>query len=86
MMLTGTASIGIRVARQLWRKRNTTSVTSTIASSSVFDHLLDRGGDERRGVERDWSRSPRPGKLLASSFIRATTASFTLSALAPGRR
>src|SRR6185503_14911490 len=34
--LTGTASIGISVARQLCRKRNTTSVTSTIASTSVI--------------------------------------------------
>jgi hypothetical protein len=34
--LTGTASIGINVARQLCRKRNTTSVTSTIASTSVI--------------------------------------------------
>ena len=35
MTLTGTASMGIRVARQLWRKTNTTSVTSSIASTSV---------------------------------------------------
>ncbi len=34
--LTGTASIGMIVARQLWRKRKTTSVTSTIASISVI--------------------------------------------------
>ena len=34
--LTGTASIGMSVARQLCRKRNTTSVTSTIASTSVI--------------------------------------------------
>jgi hypothetical protein len=33
---TGTASIGINVARQLWRNRNTTSITSAIASASVF--------------------------------------------------
>ena len=36
MTLTGTASIGISVARQLWRKRNTTSVTRIIASTSVI--------------------------------------------------
>ena len=33
--LTGTASIGISVARQLWRNTNTTQATSSIASSSV---------------------------------------------------
>ena len=33
--LTGTASIGMSVARQLWRNRNTTSVTRIIASISV---------------------------------------------------
>jgi len=32
----GTARIGISVARQLCRKRNTTSVTSTKAMKSVF--------------------------------------------------
>ena len=36
MTLTGTARIGISVARQLCRKRKTTSVTSAIASSSVI--------------------------------------------------
>src|SRR3954452_4393163 len=33
---TGTASIGIRVARQLWRNTSTTSTTSTTASNSVL--------------------------------------------------
>ena len=32
---TGTAAIGIRVARQFCRNRNTTSTTSNIASPSV---------------------------------------------------
>ena len=36
MMLTGTATIGMTVARQLCRKRKTTSVTSSTASTSVF--------------------------------------------------
>ena len=40
MTLTGTASIGISVARQLCRKRNTTSVTSSIASTSVITTSL----------------------------------------------
>ena len=33
---TGTASSGMRVARQLWRKMKTTMITRTIASRSVF--------------------------------------------------
>ena len=33
---TGTASIGISVARQFCRNRNTTMMTSTSASTSVF--------------------------------------------------
>ena len=33
---TGTATSGISVARQFWRKRSTTSPTSTTASRSVF--------------------------------------------------
>ena len=33
---TGTASSGISVARQPWRKRNTTMITSTIASKRVW--------------------------------------------------
>ncbi len=35
MTETGTASTGIRVARQLWRKMKTTSVTRSSASNSV---------------------------------------------------
>jgi len=33
---TGTAISGISVARQFWRKRKTTRITSSIASASVF--------------------------------------------------
>ena len=36
MSETGTASIGMSVARQFCRNRNTTMITSTIASVSVF--------------------------------------------------
>ena len=49
----GTTRIGISVARQLCRNRNTTITTSTKASNSVFDNLLQRLGDERRGAVRD---------------------------------
>ena len=56
---TGTAMVGISVARKFCRKRNITRNTSTIASISVFDHLLDRGAHEGRGVEGDDGLDPR---------------------------
>ena len=68
MMLTGTASIGMSVARQLWRKRNTTSVTRIIASTSVFDHFLHRRGDERRRVERNLVLHARREAFCSSSI------------------
>ena len=37
-------------------------------------------------VSKGMNQVTPAGKLRASSFIRATTAAFTLSALAPGRR
>lgn len=40
---TGTAMIGIRVARRLPRKMKTAIATRTKASISVMDHALDRG-------------------------------------------
>ncbi len=84
MTLTGTASIGISVARQLWRKRNTTSVTRIIASTSVIvtswiDALTN-------GVVSNGSAHVTPcGKPDCISFNRSTTACFTASAFAPGR-
>ena len=85
MMLTGTASTGIIVARQLCRKTNTTSVTSSIASASVF--TTSRIDSVMNGVVSNGRAQRTPaGNDLASSFIRATTAFFTSSELAPGRR
>ena len=49
---TGTASIGISVARQFWRNRKTTRMTSTIASPSVFRISSDALRDRARRVER----------------------------------
>ena len=51
MIDTGTAISGMSVVRSLPRNRNTTSATSTKASTSVLDHLVDGRGDEHRGVE-----------------------------------
>ena len=50
---TGTASSGISVARQPWRKTKTTRITSTIASTSVVHDLVDALAHGERGVERD---------------------------------
>gem|GEM_PF-2426592 len=83
--LTGTARIGINVARQLCRKRNTTRVTRSIASPSVFTtSLIDA---VMNGVVSNGMAHPTPGgKLRSSSFIRATNAFRTSSWLAPDRR
>ena len=85
MTETGTAMTGMRVARQLCRKTNTTSVTSSIASNSVFTtSLIDSVtyGVVSNAIDQ---RTPA-GKLLASSVMRATTSRFTSRALAPGRK
>jgi hypothetical protein len=85
MTLTGTARSGISVARQLWRKRKTTRVTSAIASSSVITtssiEAVTNGV-----VSNGMVQVTASGKPCASSFIRSTKASFTWSWLAPGRR
>ena len=83
-MLTGTASTGMIVARQLCRNRNTTRVTSSIASPRVL--ATSRMDSVMNGVVSNGRSQRMPaGNALASSFIRATTAFFTSSALAPGR-
>jgi hypothetical protein len=83
--LTGTARSGISVARQLWRKRKTTSVTSAIASSRVIT-TSSMEAVTKGVVSKGIIQVTPGGKLLASSSIRATKASFTWSWLAPGRR
>ena len=73
------------MARQLWRKRKTTSVTSAIASSSVITTSSIEA--VTNGVVSNGMVQVTPeGKALASSSIRAVKASFTWSWLAPGRR
>ena len=49
---TGTAIIGISVARQLSRKMNTTSSTSTAGADQSDHHFVHGLGHEQRGVER----------------------------------
>ena len=60
---TGTASSGIRVARQLWRKMKTTMMTSTIASRSVFT-ISCMPSTMGSVVSRATSYSSPPGKLF----------------------
>ena len=50
---TGTAIIGISVARQVCRNRNTTAQHQQRGLEDRHVHFLDRGVDEARGVERD---------------------------------
>ena len=84
-MLTGTASIGISVARQLWRNRNTTSDTRISASSSVFTTSSMEA--VTNGVVSNGTSALTPGgKVFESSAILAWSASTVRSALAPGRR
>ena len=82
--LTGTASIGMSVARQLCRNRNTTSVTSSIASASVTStSLIDA---VTNGVVSNGILYVIPlGKVFCNSSMRAPTAFRTASAFAPGR-
>ena len=49
---TGTAMVGIRVARQFCRNRYITTKTSTMASIRVLTTSLDREADEGGGVDR----------------------------------
>ena len=82
--LTGTASMGISVARQLCRNRNTTSVTRISASTSVIE--TSRIDAVTKGVVSNGISYFTPlGKLFDSSSIRFTIASLTARALAPGR-
>ncbi len=84
MMLTGTARTGMSVARQLCRNTNTTSVTSSIASSSVFaTSIID---SVMKGVVSNGELHVTPlGNDFASSFIRVSTAVRTSRLLASGR-
>ena len=81
---TGTASSGISVARQLCRKRKTTRITSTIASTSVFEDLLDALRHRQRGVERDGVVEVLGEARLRARAIVSLTPSATASAFEPG--
>ncbi len=83
--LTGTASIGISVARQLCRKTNTTSATSSMASSRVT--ITSWMDTVTNGVVSNGMVIVTPGgRVFCSWPRRLTMASRVRSALAPGRR
>ena len=80
---TGTAMVGINVARKFCRKRYITRKTSTMPSSSVFTtssiEILTNGV-----VSYGYTTCSPGGKLGANSSIRARTAFAVASAFAPG--
>ena len=85
MTLTGTASIGISVARQLCRNTKTTSATRSSASSRVI--TTSRIEALTNGVVSKGTLAVTPrGKFFDSSATRRATASRARSALAPVRR
>ena len=67
---TGTAIVGISVARKFCRNRYITRNTSTIASTSVLTTSLIDDPHEWRGVERHDGLQARPGSTGVSSLER----------------
>ena len=57
MSETGTATLGIGVARTLRRNAKTTRMTSAIEIASVQLHVAHRGADRRRAIQRDRERA-----------------------------
>ena len=80
---TGTAMSGMRVARQFWRNRKTTRITSRIASPIVVA-ISRMPSVTGRVVSRPISYSMSLGKRSCSSRITCFTPAATASALAPG--
>ncbi len=85
MIEVGTATLGIAAARTLRRKANTTRITRTTATISVF---WVSASDCRIVVERSTAtvRSTSPGSEAISRGNSAFTASTTSMMLAPGCR
>ena len=80
---TGTAIMGIRVARQFCRNRNTTRITRPMDSMRVhriswMPEVMDRV------VSRDTATSMSAGKLALSRFISFLMAPATARELEPG--
>ena len=79
---TGTAMMGIRVARTLPRNRKTTTATSTKASIRVFTTLL-IVASTNTVVSYITSKATSSGSLSCRSFSTWRTPSAVSSALAP---
>ena len=83
--LTGTATVGMMVARMLPRNRKTTSTTSTKASASVL--ITSRIVSLTKVVESYMTKECNPGGYRGCSRARvAATALDVSTALAPGER
>ena len=80
---TGTAIVGISVARKFWRNRNITRKTRTIASTSVW---MTCSTDSFTNVELSTGKATLTsgGNCLAIRFTSALTSLTVSSALAPG--
>ena len=80
---TGTAMVGISVARQFWRKRNITTKTSNTASISVW---MTCSTERATKVELSTGKSylTQDGKFLDCALICSLTPSTVSSAFAPG--
>ena len=82
---TGTATIGISVARQFCRNRYTTSTTSKAASKMVLvTSLMDESTN--KVVSKGIAKSMSCGNAVFNSRMRRRTDSATSSAFAPGCR
>ena len=79
---TGTAIVGMIVARQFCRKRNITQTTRIMASISVFTTSC-RAARTKGVVSNGTTHSIPSGKFTCISFKRAFTRSLVAMALAP---
>ena len=85
MMDTGTASSGISVARQFWRKTKTTRTTSAIASNNVTTTSAIEVLTYRVASKPTRYSSPAGNRVCASSSSFLTRSAVS-TAFAPGER
>ena len=81
---TGTASIGMNVARKLPRKMNTTISTRMMASLKCEKDFVNGDFDELRRVERNAVLQVPAGSVLLASSRSLRTLSAVSIAFAPG--
>ena len=83
---TGTATLGISVARALRRNRNTTRITSADRDHQRALDFAQRGADGRRAVHRRHAGRSRSGSRRAAAAAARCTRSTVSMMLAPGCR